>query len=76
MCMRALSDAHRDTLQRSLIAGHTESFIAKETAQSLGTMKSRKYYAVKKMQACVSDCLAGSRPTAFAASTARVTSKN
>ena len=63
-CLQALSDAHRDTLQRSLIAGQAESFIAVETAQSLGTVKSRKHYAVKKMQTCVSDCLAGSHPTA------------
>ena len=72
-CLQALSDAHRDTLQRSLIAGQAESFIAVETAQSLGTVKSRKHYAVKKMQACVSDCLAGSHPTA---PTVQVTSKS
>lgn len=61
-CLLALSEAHRDTLQRSLIAGQAESFIATETAQSLGTVKSRKHYAVKKMQTCVSDCLAGNHP--------------
>jgi RNA polymerase sigma-70 factor, ECF subfamily len=72
-CLQALSDAHRDTLQRSLIAGQAESFIAVETAQSLGTVKSRKHYAVKKMQTCVSDCLAGSHPTAPAV---QVTSKS
>ena len=58
-CLQALSDAHRDTLQRSLLAGQAESVIAIETAQSLGTVKSRKHYAVKKMRECVSDCLAG-----------------
>ena len=73
ICLQALSDAHRDTLQRSLIAGHAESFIAIETAQSLGTVKSRKHYAVKKMQTCVSDCLAGSHPTATAS---KVTGKH
>lgn len=66
-CLKSLSDAHRDTLQRSLIAGQTESFIATETSQSLGTVKSRKHYAVKKMQACVSDCLAGNPAGAQAA---------
>lgn len=60
-CLQTLSEAHRDTLQRSLIAGQSESFIATETAQSLGTVKSRKHYAVKKMQTCVSKCLSGSR---------------
>ena len=58
-CLQALSDAHRNTLQRSLLAGQAESVIAIETAQSLGTVKSRKHYAVKKMQACVAKCLAG-----------------
>lgn len=58
-CLNALSDGHRDTLQRSLIAGQAESLIAIETAQSLGTVKSRKHYAVKKMQACVKDCMHG-----------------
>ena len=72
-CLQALSDAHRDTLQRSLIAGQAESFIAIETAQTLGTVKSRKHYAVKKMQTCVSDCLAGSHRTAPAV---QVTSKS
>lgn len=62
-CLQALSDVHRDTLQRSLIAGQTESVIAIETAQSPGTVKSRKHYAVKKMQACVTECLAGSHPS-------------
>lgn len=61
-CLQALSDVHRDTLQRSLIAGQAESVIAIETAQSLGTVKSRKHYAVKKMQACVTECLTGSHP--------------
>ena len=65
-CLVALSEAHRHTLQRSLIAGQTESFIAIETGQSLGTVKSRKHYAVKKMQACVSDCLDGGWPAAAA----------
>ena len=69
-CLQALSDSHRDTLQRSLIAGQAESFIAIETGQSLGTVKSRKHYAVKKMQTCVSDCLAGNHTTAFAAQAA------
>ena len=69
-CLQALSDAHRDTLQRSLIAGQAESFIAIETAQSLGTVKSRKHYAVKKMQTCVSDCLAGNHTKVFAAQVA------
>ena len=62
-CLQALSDVHRDTLQRSLIAGQAESVIAIETAQSLGTVKSRKHYAVKKMQACVTECLTGSHPS-------------
>jgi len=66
-CLQALSDAHRDTLQRSLIAGQAESFIAIETAQSLGTVKSRKHYAVKKMQSCVSNCLAGAHLSISAA---------
>lgn len=70
VCLQALSDAHRDTLQRSLLAGQAESFIAIETGQSLGTVKSRKHYAIKKMQTCVSDCLAGNRPTATATATA------
>jgi len=61
-CLNALSDVHRDTLQRSLIAGQAESLIAIETAQSLGTVKSRKYYAVKKMQTCVKACLDGVAP--------------
>lgn len=65
-CLQALSDAHRDTLQRSLVAGQTEGLIAAETSQSLGTVKSRKHYAVKKMQACVKDCLDGTDPTAVA----------
>ena len=56
-CLNALSDVHRDTLQRCLIAGQAESHIAIETAQSLGTVKSRKHYAVKKMQTCVKECL-------------------
>lgn len=72
-CLQTLSDAHRDTLHRSLIAGQPESFIAVETAQSLGTVKSRKHYAVKKMQTCVSDCLAGNLPFAPAV---QVTSKS
>ena len=75
-CVQALSDAHRDTLQRSLIAGQAESFIALETAQSLGTVKSRKHYAVKKMQTCVSSCLAGNRPSDRSAPAAEVTRKN
>lgn len=62
-CLQALSDAHRDTLQRSLLAGQAESVIAIETAQSLGTVKSRKHYAVKKMQACVVECLSGTHPS-------------
>ena len=66
-CLMALSGAHRDTLQRCLIAGQTELFIAVETDQSLGTVKSRKHYAVKKMQICVSECLAGKRPVVSAA---------
>ena len=72
-CLKALSDAHRDTLQRSLVAGQAELFIATETGQSLGTVKSRKHYAVKKMQTCVTDCLAGVHPVAAAA---QVTSMN
>ena len=72
-CLQTLSAAHRDTLQRSLIAGQTESHIATETAQSVGTVKSRKHYAVKKMQVCVSDCLAGNQPIAM---TTQVTSKS
>ena len=70
-CLNALSAVHRDTLQRSLIAGQAESFIASVTAQSLGTVKSRKHYAVKKMQACVKDCLEGISPTAAEVSSAR-----
>ena len=75
-CLQALSDAHRDTLQRSLIAGQTESFIAIDLAQSLGTVKSRKHYAVKKMQACVSGCIAGDRPTVTSEPTVQVASKS
>lgn len=59
-CLKALSEAHRDTLQRALIAGQTEAEIARETAQPIGTVKSRKHTAVKKMQLCVADCLDGS----------------
>lgn len=69
-CLHALSDAHRDTLQRSLIAGQSEALIAQETAQTLGTVKSRKHYAVKKMQACVQDCLAGTGSAAVTGATA------
>ena len=69
-CLQVLSDAHRDTLQRSLLAGQPESVIAIETAQSLGTVKSRKHYAVKKMQACVMACLAGSHPGTMTAQVA------
>lgn len=58
-CLEALSDAHRDTLQRCLLAGQTESQIAHETAQPLGTVKSRKHTAVRKMQICVADCVNG-----------------
>jgi RNA polymerase sigma-70 factor (ECF subfamily) len=58
-CLAALSGSHRDTLQRCLIASQTEAEIAAETAQSIGTVKSRKHYAVKKMQLCVADCLRG-----------------
>lgn len=58
-CLGALSEAHRDTLQRCLLAGQTEAEIAHETAQPLGTVKSRKHTAVKKMQICVSDCVSG-----------------
>lgn len=58
-CLGALSEAHRDTLQRCLLAGQTEAEIAHETAQPLGTVKSRKHTAVKKMQICVSDCVKG-----------------
>ena len=59
-CLNALSEAHRDTLQRALIAGQTETEIARQTFQPLGTVKSRKHTAVKKMQLCVADCMSGS----------------
>jgi len=58
-CLAALTDAHRDTLQRCLLGGQTEAEIAAVTAQSIGTVKSRKHYAVKKMQSCVAECLLG-----------------
>lgn len=58
-CLLALSLTHRDTLQRCLVAGQTEALIACEMGQSIGTVKSRKHYAVKKMQVCVSHCLGG-----------------
>jgi RNA polymerase sigma-70 factor (ECF subfamily) len=58
-CLGALSEAHRDTLQRCLLAGQTEAEIAHETVQPLGTVKSRKHTAVKKMQLCVADCVSG-----------------
>lgn len=58
-CLGALSEAHRDTLQRCLLAGQTEAEIAHETVQPLGTVKSRKHIAVKKMQLCVANCVSG-----------------
>lgn len=57
VCLLALSAAHRDTLQRCLLAGQSEATIAVETGQSLGTVKSRKHYAVRKMQVCVLECV-------------------
>ncbi len=57
VCLLALSAAHRDTLQRCLLAGQSEATIAVETGQSLGTVKSRKHYAVRKMQGCVLECV-------------------
>jgi RNA polymerase sigma-70 factor (ECF subfamily) len=60
-CLDALSQAHRDTLQRCLLAGQTEVEIAYETDQPLGTVKSRKHTALKKMQSCVVDCVGGVR---------------
>lgn len=58
-CLASLSDVHRDTLQRCLLASQTEAEIAIATAQSIGTVKSRKHYAVKKMQVCIAECLSG-----------------
>lgn len=58
-CLESLSETHRDTLQRSLLAGQTEAEIAYQTTQPLGTVKSRKHNAVKKMQRCVADCVSG-----------------
>lgn len=62
-CLAELSNAHRDTLQRCLLAGQTEAEIAVDTAQSIGTVKSRKHYAVKKMQLCILECLLGLKKT-------------
>ena len=60
-CLFTLSEVQRDTLQRCLLAGQSELVIAVETKQSLGTVKSRKHYAIKKMQLCVRSCLNSAR---------------
>ncbi len=63
-CLADLSDEHRSTLQQCLLAGQTELELATQSGCSLGTVKSRKYYALKKMKDCVSHCLNGAAPGA------------
>ena len=61
-CLASLSDEHRGTLQQCLLAGQTELEVATQNGCSLGTVKSRKHYALKKMKDCVSHCLDGVAP--------------
>jgi len=60
-CLSELSAAHRKTLELLLVGGQSEDDIAAATGQSLGTVKSRKHYAVGKMQNCVAHCVDGSK---------------
>lgn len=61
-CLAGLSDEHQSTLQRCLLAGQTELEVAAQIGCSLGTVKSRKHSAIKKMKDCVSHCLDGAAP--------------
>jgi RNA polymerase sigma-70 factor (ECF subfamily) len=58
-CLSELSEGHRRTLELLFMGGQNESEIAHTTGQTLGTVKSRKHYAVGKMQVCVEHCVDG-----------------